>query len=174
MQEIDDKGYRKFFSNKEIFRQLMTTFVHEKRVKESDFSRCELIKGSFVSTLFLLEAHYEVNLLQRALLALFDKSKAKKAVSLFLNFVLQLFLHGRIDEADYQKLERTYQDRQEVSMLLEAIQKEKKQIHEHGKREGRLDIARLMFRSGEPVEKIKRYTGLSDAAIRQLQRKLQG
>jgi len=49
MQEIDDKGYRKLFSNKEIFRQLMASFVHEAWVKELDFSRCELVKGSFVS-----------------------------------------------------------------------------------------------------------------------------
>jgi hypothetical protein len=67
-----------------------------------------------------------VNLLQRALLALFEKTTDKPAVSLFLNFVLQLFLHGRIDESDYQMLDRIYQDRQEVSMLIEAIQKEKK------------------------------------------------
>ncbi len=63
-------------------------------------------------------------------------------------------------------------------MLIEAIQKEKKQIREsgkrEGKREGRLDIARMMFRSGEPIEKIKRYTGLSDVTIRKLQQKLQG
>jgi predicted transposase/invertase (TIGR01784 family) len=71
-------------------------------------------------------------------------------------------------------MERTYHDRQEVSMLIEAIQKEKKQIRESGKREGRLDIARLMFRSGEPIEKIKRYTGLSETTIRKLQQKLQG
>jgi predicted transposase/invertase (TIGR01784 family) len=249
MQEIDDKGYRKLFSNKEIFRQLMASFVHEKWVKELDFSRCELVNGSFVSrkykktfsdllykvklrgrdlyvvillefksapalfvavqmagyildfyrhlidsekqlrklppvfpillyngkrrwisplhlgdlieghevlgeytlqfkyfpiiennynrqmllqlgnivsTLFLLEAHYEVNLLQHALLTLFEKTKDKQAVSLFLNFVLQLFLHGRIDDSDYQKLERTYQDRQEVSMLIEAIHPRKR------------------------------------------------
>ncbi|MGH7456861.1 MAG: hypothetical protein ACRENG_36260 [bacterium] len=87
-------------------------------------------------------------------------------------------MHDRIDEADYQKLERTYQDRQEVSMLIEAIQKEKKQLREsgkrEGKREGRLKIARLMLQSGEPIEKIKRYTGLSDVTIRKLQQKLQG
>jgi predicted transposase/invertase (TIGR01784 family) len=308
MQEIDDKGYKKLFSNKEIFRQLVTSFVHEAWVKELDFSRCELVKGSFVSrkykktftdllykvklrgrdlyvvillefksapalfvavqmagyvmdfyrhlidsekklrklppvfpillyngkrrwtsplnladlveghellgeyalhfkyfpiiekaydrqmllqvgnivsTLFLLEAHYEENLLQRVLLALYEKSQDRQAVSLFLNFVLQLYLHGRIDESDYKKLERTYQDRQEVSMLIEAIQKEKKQLRESGKREGRkegrkegkkegrLDVARMMLRSGEPIEKIKRYTGLSDVTIRKVQQKLQ-
>jgi hypothetical protein len=31
-----------------------------------------------------------------------------------------------------------------------------------------------MFRSGEPIEKIKRYTGLPDAAIRKMQQKLHG
>jgi hypothetical protein len=35
-----------------------------------------------------------------------------------------------------------------------------------------LEIARLMLRNGESVEKIKRYTGLSDAAIRRLQQKV--
>lgn len=49
MQEINDSGYKKLLSNKEIFRQLMTSFVHEKWVKDLDFSRCEVIKGSFVS-----------------------------------------------------------------------------------------------------------------------------
>jgi transposase-like protein len=50
----------------------------------------------------------------------------------------------------------------------------KKQVHalqmRWGKRR-RLEIARLMLRSGEPVEKIKRYTGLSDATLRGLQQK---
>jgi hypothetical protein len=31
-----------------------------------------------------------------------------------------------------------------------------------------------MLRSGEPIEKIKRYTGLAEATVRQLQRKLPG
>jgi len=171
MPEIDDKGYRKLFSNKELFKYFP--------IIENAYNRQMLLQlGNIVSTLFLLEAHYEVKLLQRALLALFEETQDKQAVSLFLNFVLQLFLHGRIDEADYKVMERTYHDRQEVSMLIEAIQKEKKQIREsgkrEGKREGRLDIARMMFRSGEPIEKIKRYTGLSDVTIRKLQQKLQG
>jgi predicted transposase/invertase (TIGR01784 family) len=58
-------------------------------------------------------------------------------------------------------------------MLIEAIQKEKTQLRESGKKEGRLEVARMMLRSGEPIEKIKRYTGLSDVTIRKLQQKLQ-
>jgi predicted transposase/invertase (TIGR01784 family) len=141
---------------------------------ENSYNRQMLLQlGNIVSTLFLLEAHYEANLLQRAHMALFEKSQDKQAVSLFLNFVLRLYLHGRIDESDYKKLERVYQDRQEVSMLIEAIQKEKTQLRESGKKEGRLEVARMMLRSGEPIEKIKRYTGLSDVTIRKLQQKLQ-
>ncbi|NUO84094.1 Rpn family recombination-promoting nuclease/putative transposase, partial [candidate division KSB1 bacterium] len=49
MQQIHDLGYTKLFSNKEIFRQLLTSFVHEKWVKDLDFTKCELLKGSFVS-----------------------------------------------------------------------------------------------------------------------------
>jgi predicted transposase YdaD len=61
---------------------------------------------------------------------------------------------------------------------LKPSKKKKKQIREsgkrEGKREGRLGIARLMLQSGEPIEKIKRYTGLPDAAIRKMQQKLHG
>jgi predicted transposase/invertase (TIGR01784 family) len=49
MEDIHDRGYAKLFSNLEIFRQLVTTFVHEPWVKDLDFSRCELMKESFIS-----------------------------------------------------------------------------------------------------------------------------
>lgn len=49
MQKVHDLGYGPLFSNKEIFRQLLTSFVNQKWVKDSDFSKCELIKDSFVS-----------------------------------------------------------------------------------------------------------------------------
>ncbi len=308
MQEIHDSGYKKLLSNKEIFRQLITSFVREKWVKDLDFSRCELIKGSFVSrrykktftdllykvklrgrdlyivillefksapatfaavqmagyildfyrhlidsekrlrklppvfpillyngkkrwtaptdladlveghellgehvlhfkyfpiiensfsrkfllqignivsTLFLLEAHHDIKLLERTLLTLFEKTKNKQALSLFFNFVLQLFLHEKIDESDYRVLERTYHDKKEVNMLIEAIRKEKAQIREKGKREGKregkqegqklkgLEIARLMLANGEPIAKIKLYTGLAEKVIVRLKEEMQ-
>jgi predicted transposase/invertase (TIGR01784 family) len=308
MQKHHDSGYKNLLSNKEIFRQLMTSFVREKWVKDLDFSKCELIKGSFVSrrykktftdllykvklrgrdlyvvillefksapalfvavqmagyildfyrhlidsekrlrklppvfpimlyngkrrwtspinlaeliegqellgeyvlhfkyypviensfsrralleignivsTLFLLEAHYDVKLLEHALLALFEKTKNKQALSLFFNFVLQLFLHERINESDYRVLERTYYDKKEVNMLIEAIRKEKAQIREKGKREGRqegrqegkklkgLEIAKLMLANGEPISKIKLYTGLTEEVVIKLKKEIQ-
>jgi hypothetical protein len=66
--------------------------------------------------------------LERELLALFQKSRDKKAVSLFLNWFKQLALHGKIAESDYKTLERTYYDPKEVNMLINAIKKEKKQL----------------------------------------------
>ncbi len=307
MKEIHDRGYKKLFSNLEIFRQLITSFVHEAWVKDLDFSTRALVKGSFVSpqykrtfsdliykvklrgrelyivillefkatpyrfvalqilgymvdfyrhlvesqkglkklppvfpiiiyngerrwttpvnlstlieghevlgkyavsfryfpiienafskedllrignvvsTLFLAEAHYDLDLLKRELLALFEKSRDKRAVSLLLNWFKQLAVHGRIDEADYKKLEHIYQSPKEVNMMINAIKREKKQLREEGITIGMekgmakgksmkgLEMAKLMLENGEPMEKIKRYTGLSVEVIKKLKKVL--
>lgn len=291
MRAYQDRGHTKLFSNKEIFRQLLTSFVKKAWVKEVDFSKCELVKGSFVSEkykktfsdlvykvklrgrdlyivvllefksepahfvavqiagyildfyrhllsaekrlrklppvfpvllyngkkrwnaprevaelvegaallgeyglrckyfpiientfsrqalqrignivsiLFLAETHFDAKRIARELEALFDKAKDKQAASLFVNWLMQLFHHGRIDEADYEKLEKVYQSTTEVSMLIEALQKEKTQLRSRGERASKLKIARAMLHNGEPVEKIKLYTGLSHDAIAKL------
>ena len=49
MHTIHDSGYKKLFSNKTIFRQLLETFVPEAWVNEIDFEHCETIDKSFVS-----------------------------------------------------------------------------------------------------------------------------
>lgn len=49
MHTIHDSGYKKLFSNKTIFRQLLETFVSEAWVEEIDFEDCETIDKSFVS-----------------------------------------------------------------------------------------------------------------------------
>jgi len=303
MQELDDRGYTKLLSNKVIFRELMTSFVHEPWVKELDFSACELVKNSFVSrkykktfsdllykvklrgrdlyvvillefksaparfvavqmagyildfyrhlidsekrlrklppvfpillyngkrrwtsplslaelveghellgehtlhfryfpiienafsrrtllqignivsTLFLAEAHYDFDLLTKRILALVERAEDKEALSLFLNWFKQLFIHGRIAESDYQTFERIYKDKEEVNMLIESIRKEKAQLRKdgwregkrEGKRDGQLQTARLMLQRGEPVAKVKLYTELSETAIRKLQQKV--
>ena len=43
MKEIHDRGYKKLFSNLEIFRQLIMAFVRKPWVKDLDFSKCELV-----------------------------------------------------------------------------------------------------------------------------------
>ncbi len=49
MTPIHDSGYKKLFSNKVIFRQLLETFVKEEWVKELDFDSCETIDKTFIS-----------------------------------------------------------------------------------------------------------------------------
>ena len=46
---IHDSGYKKLFSNRTIFRQLIETFIEEDWVKELDFSSCETLDKSFIS-----------------------------------------------------------------------------------------------------------------------------
>ena len=97
---------------------------------ENAFSKEDLLRiGNIVSTLFLAEAHYDLDLLERELLTLFEKSRDKRAVSLLLNWFKQLAVHGRIDKSDYKVLERTYHDPKEVNMLINAIKREKKQLY---------------------------------------------
>ena len=46
---IHDSGYKKFFSNQTIFRQLLETFVNQEWVNQIDFSTCETLDKSFIS-----------------------------------------------------------------------------------------------------------------------------
>jgi len=310
MKDLDDRGYTQLFSNKEFFRELVTSFVHEAWVNDLDFSNCELVPGVFisknyektfsdlmykvklrerdfyivilvefksapalfvtvqmlgyildfyrhliasekekglrklppvfpimlyngekpwttsldisdliegheflgdfalhfkcfpiieytfseelllqigniVSTLFLAEVHYDFEKLVAQLLALFERTEDKQAVSLFLNWLKQMAIHERIDESHYREFERIYHERTEVNMLENAIREEKKQIREQGWKDGladgksvgevkgRLEVAKMMLQNGEPLEKIKLYTGLSEEQIREAQKELQ-
>ena len=49
IHHIHDSGYKKLFSNRTIFRQLLETFVHEPWVAELDFSQAETLDKSFVA-----------------------------------------------------------------------------------------------------------------------------
>ena len=49
MNTLHDSGYKKLFSNKTIFSQLVETFVDQAWVKDLDFSDCQAIDKSFVS-----------------------------------------------------------------------------------------------------------------------------
>ncbi|NOQ35227.1 MAG: hypothetical protein GQ569_04950, partial [Methylococcaceae bacterium] len=52
-ENIHDKGYKRLFSNKQFFRELIQTFVTEDWVKDIDFEDCQKVDKSFVS------AHYK-------------------------------------------------------------------------------------------------------------------
>lgn len=46
---IHDSGYKKLFSNRTIFRQLIETFVNQEWVHSLDFDKCEPLDKSFIS-----------------------------------------------------------------------------------------------------------------------------
>ncbi|MCE7989847.1 MAG: hypothetical protein DYG89_52540, partial [Caldilinea sp. CFX5] len=46
---VHDSGYKRLFSNKTIFRQLIQTFVEEEWVSKLDFERAERLDKSFIS-----------------------------------------------------------------------------------------------------------------------------
>ncbi len=62
-------------------------------------------------------------------------------------------------------------------MLENAIREEKRKIREDGwkdgKSVGKVEVAKMMLQNGEPLEKIKLYTGLSEVQIHEAQKALQ-
>ena len=132
---------------------------------------------NIVSTLFLAESHYDVDVLETELLDLFSSEADKGAVSLFLNWFKQLALHGRIASEDYESLETVYRNEEEVrTMLITALEKEKQQIyhngHLEGKREGKIETAQAMIAKGMEIGLIAEITQLSQEQLLQLKAQL--
>lgn len=76
--------------------------------------------------------------------------------------------HGKRDQLDYEALETVYKDEQEVqSMLVTAVEKERKAIYERGIEQGKLETARNLLQKGFELELISEITGLS---IREIKR----
>ena len=102
-----------------------------------------LAEENIVSTLFIAEGHYDVNLIIERLLTLYEAGD-HKAVSLLANWYRQMYLNKRVPAADYALLEQQYRSKEEIhSMIVEAIQKEEEQIRTEGKLEGKLEQQRL-------------------------------
>lgn len=225
MHHLHDKGYKRLFRNRTIFRQLLETFVPSHKltkwlppvfpivlyngkkrwtaptdvadlipqhdliqhvtlrcqyfpIEERAFKQTDLLKvHNIVSTLFLTETHYDLDILAQKFLNLFQSESDRQAVSLFLNWFRHLSLYGRIMQADYQALEEhLYQKEEDVAMLIEEIRKEKKQIYLEGKLEGRLEgklegkleVARSMLANNLPIEFIAKLTGIPVSEIERL------
>ena len=49
VMNIHDSGYKKLFSNRTIFRQLLETFVNQEWVHSLDCDNCETLDKSFIS-----------------------------------------------------------------------------------------------------------------------------
>lgn len=149
------------------------------KIAENAYSKQELLRiKNIVSTLFLAESYYDIELLQEELIALFEREPDREAVSLFLNWFKQLAEHGRIKKADYKSLEKIYTDKEEVrSMLINTLAKERKKIYNkgklegkrEGKLEGKIEAAKNLLAEGLSVTFISKVTGLSETEILKLQ-----
>ena len=108
-------------------------------IAENQYSQEALLKiRNIVSTLFLAESHYDLDVLEVELLNLFSSEMDRQAVSLFLNWFRQLAFHGRIESGDYQSLESIYQNEEEVKMMLvTALERERERFFQNGLREGK-------------------------------------
>lgn len=107
-------------------------------LNEKAYSKEQLLTiRNIVSTLFLAEGHYNIALLEQELLNLYDNEPDKQAVSLFLNWFRQLALYGKVSPEDYEKLDVVYRTKAEAqTMLLEALEQERKQIYRKGQADG--------------------------------------
>jgi predicted transposase/invertase (TIGR01784 family) len=169
------------------------------KIAENEFSKDQLLEiRNIVSTLFLAESHYDFDLLKEEFLNLFEKEADKQAVSLFLNWLMQLAEHGRIEKVDSQALERIYKNKEEVKeMLITAMEKQREEIFKKGLVKGleqgiekgiekglkkglkqgsekeKIAIARNLLAEGLEVQFIAQVTGLSETAVLELKGKLE-
>lgn len=139
---------------------------------EYDLETLQAIRN-IVSTLFLAEAHYDIELLKQELLAIFKTEDDKQAASLFLNWFKQLSNHQRIEPEDYIQLEQVYRNVEEVNaMLITALKKEREELfeagHQEGRQENRIEIAAAMLRSEFSIDVISGITGLSTEDIQKI------
>ena len=109
------------------------------KIAENDFKPEDLLKfRNIVSTLFLAESHYDLEVLIDELSAVFTSESDRQAVSLFINWFLQLANHGRIESSDVDALNQVYSSFEEVQpMLIESLAKERQKIREQAIKEGR-------------------------------------
>ena len=143
-------------------------------IAENQYSQEALLKiRNIVSTLFLAESYYDVEVLEVELLNLFSSESDKKAVSLFLNWFKQLASHGRLESDDYQSLESIYRNEEEVkTMLVTALEQERERFFQNGLREGeqkgRIETAKAMLAKGMEMTLISEITNLPEAQLLEL------
>ena len=124
---------------------------------------------NIVSTLFLAESHYDLDVLEVELLNLFSSEEDKEAVSLFLNWFRQLAFHGRLESDDYESLESIYRTEEEVkTMLVTALERERERFFQNGLLEGKIEAARAMLAKGMEITLISEITDLPEERLLQL------
>jgi predicted transposase/invertase (TIGR01784 family) len=150
------------------------------KIAENEISVERLLEiGNAVSTLFLGEVHHDRAALIQAFSKLYQQPDSQPLLSILLNYFEQLSRHNKLDEVDWQALDKI-RSKQEINMFLEnmklcdetAYQKgisdgERKGILE-GERAGKLATARAMLAEGLSIALITKITGFPATEIEQL------
>jgi len=169
--------------NNELLGEFGLQFKYFK-VIENEFTVEALLKiRNIVSTLFLAEVHYDEELLLEELLPLFRREK-RHAISLFINWLKQLYLHGRLREQDYREFEAIYHNESEVSMFIKSLHQAREETFLQGVREGeskgklegklegkqeiQAEVVRAMLLEGFEISVIAKITRLSIDEIHRL------
>lgn len=108
------------------------------KIAENEYTKRDLLKiRNIVSTLFLAESHYDIELLIDEFISIFEKEEDKQAISTFLNWFKQLAENRKIESSDYHELERVYKNTGEVKeMLIKALERERSEIYRKGEEKG--------------------------------------
>lgn len=146
-------------------------------IKENSFKLDDLLEiGNIVSTLFITESYYNSELVFKEVQKILDKYGITIPVKLFLNYFKNMSIDEKIDIIDYKELEKLYKTKEEVnSMLLTAIRKEKEDLIEKGKLEGKIEGLELtainMIKEGFESAIISKITGLNLDKIEEIRKK---
>jgi predicted transposase/invertase (TIGR01784 family) len=136
--------------------------------------------NNLVSTLFLAEAHYDLDKLKTAFFKLFDKEQHED-ILLLIDWFFHLVEADRHSVGDYDQLLQTCQTTAEAKLMLEdALERERAKYEARGKAEGeaigmlkaKQEIAKNLLLAHVEIQLIANVTGLSEAEVGRLQAEL--
>ena len=111
MPQLYDLGYKKLFSNKILFQQLIESFIPFSWVKEIDFENCELMDKSFISEHYKKresDVVYKVKFKDKTayivILLEFQSSNSKFMVVRVLHYITSFYM--RLIESDTDKIDK--------------------------------------------------------------------
>jgi len=111
MTQVYDRGYKKLFSNKGFFQQLLESFVPFTWVKELDFDHCELLDKTFISKEYEKresDVIYKVQLRGKTayivILIEFQSSPDRFMALRVLHYIVSFYMRLKDSEEKFEKL----------------------------------------------------------------------
>jgi len=109
--QIYDRGYKKLFSNKGFFQQLLESFVPFDWVKEIDFENCELLDKTFISKEYekresdvIYKVYLRGKITYIVILIEFQSSPDKFMALRLLHYITSFYMRLKESEETFEKL----------------------------------------------------------------------